>query len=49
MGVGDIVEVGQKIQTSSYKISYGDINCRIVTSVKNSIEGGRGDRDGEYM
>ena len=49
MGVGDIVEVGQKIQTSSYKISSGDIKCSIVTSVKNSLDGGRGDRDGEYM
>ena len=37
-----MVEVGQKIQTSSYKISSRDIKCSIVTSVKNSLGGGRG-------
>ena len=36
-GVGEMGEGGQKVQTSSYKISHEDIVYRMVTIVINTV------------
>ena len=36
VGVGKMGECGQKVQSSSYKPSHGEITCRIVTMVNDA-------------
>ena len=36
-GVGKMGEEGQKVQTSSYKISLGDVMYSMVTIVNNTV------------